>query len=55
MRFLAAINIFEELAPSTYRTTPLAAAYTSQSPLSAIVIHAYVRPSSLPPTPKSPF
>ncbi|RAK82263.1 S-adenosyl-L-methionine-dependent methyltransferase [Aspergillus fijiensis CBS 313.89] len=40
MRFLAAINIFEELAPSTYRTTPLAAAYTSQSPLSAIVIHA---------------
>ncbi|PYI29530.1 sterigmatocystin 8-O-methyltransferase precursor [Aspergillus indologenus CBS 114.80] len=40
MRFLAAINIFEELGPSTYKTTPLAAAYTSQSPLSAIVIHA---------------
>ncbi|OJK02211.1 hypothetical protein ASPACDRAFT_114923 [Aspergillus aculeatus ATCC 16872] len=40
MRFLAAINIFEEFALSTYRTTPLAAAYTSQSPLSAIVIHA---------------
>ncbi|PYH46455.1 S-adenosyl-L-methionine-dependent methyltransferase [Aspergillus saccharolyticus JOP 1030-1] len=40
MRFLAVMNLFEELGPSTYKSTPLATAFTSQSPLSAVVIHA---------------
>ncbi|RAL13253.1 S-adenosyl-L-methionine-dependent methyltransferase [Aspergillus homomorphus CBS 101889] len=39
-RFLAAMNIFDELGPSTYKATRLSTAFTSQSPLSAVVIHA---------------
>jgi len=44
MRFLGAMGIFKEVTKGSYASTPLAAAYVSESPLSAAVIHVYVVP-----------
>jgi hypothetical protein len=42
MRFLAGIDIFEEVGQGRFKSTPLAGAYVSGSPLAESVIHMFV-------------
>ena len=47
VRMLVCMNLFTEVAQGTFKSTPLARVYVTESPLAQAVIHVFVIPSLL--------